>query len=70
VSQFEEPSERPIPVKPPVGPQVETVLVKTDMYESGFMRINALDFDEEIHELYEEEDAEAQAAVAPRRSRR
>lgn len=54
---------------------LDTVRVASDDFESGFVIINASDFNEEVHTLYVEsgedagEVAAAEAAVAPKRKR-
>lgn len=53
--------------------QQETVKIKSDLFESGYITINASAFDENKHELYDmdglHENAAAEAVVAPKRKR-
>lgn len=54
--------------------QVDTVKVKSDLFDSGYVTINVADFNDEVHELYDMEDlhdqAAAEAAVAPKRRKK
>jgi len=53
----------------------DTVKIKTENFESGYLIINAEDFDEDTMELFTEdmdlhEEAAAEAAVAPKRKKK